>query len=96
MNKQKIIKKIRSISKNDWCDWINLGGYWYTIEEYDSLGVEMYLKSIEAPEDYQEIYIYTPYNRYSNDWLSKAEIDIYKPAFWRFDKSYYQYKPEEE
>ena len=91
MTEKQIQDQIRSISNKKWTDWLKIGGHWYTIEEYDSDGLNMILKSKTAPRWRQEISIDTPYNRYTDTWLEEAEVTASQPSYWRFDRSYYIY-----
>lgn len=81
---QNAMKK--DTSKKLWHDWFNIGGYWYTIEEYDESGKYMRLTSVT---DGYHIDIETN-NRYSPSWLKDATFTRYAiDDDLRFDIGYY-------
>jgi hypothetical protein len=65
-------------------DWYNIGGHWYTIEEYDEQGKEMTYRSLSEKI---EMIIHTP-NRYKTG-LKGATIELVEPMYYRFKPSYY-------
>lgn len=73
--------------KKLWADWFNIGGNWFTCEEYDESGRYMRYTSITA---WRHIDIDTR-NRYSENWLSDMEATEYPidDIGLRFDVAYY-------
>lgn len=80
---QNAMKKDKT--KSLWRDWFNIGGHWYTCEEYDNSGKYMRFTSITA---WQHIDIETS-DRYSKSWLSDMEVTAYPIEDLRFDISHY-------
>jgi len=74
----------RQIERAEILDWFNIGGYWYTIEEYDESGKEMRYISLLKQE---ELIIHTP-NRYKTG-LKGATIEVVEPMCYRFEPAYY-------
>lgn len=68
-----------------WNDWHNIGGHWYTCEEFDNGGKYMRFTSVTA---WQHIDIETS-NRYSPLWLSDMKTTVYPIESLRFDITYY-------
>ena len=78
-------RAIRSISKEEWADWIKIGKHWYTCEEFDIEGKQMRFTSIT---ERKHIDINTS-NRYGDLWLQDAEIEQYDADNYRFHPNYY-------
>ena len=86
-NLETFKKGIRTIKKDQWADWIKIGSDWYVIEEFDNEGKNLRLTSLTANK---HIEINTS-TRYSETWLSDAEIDIYEATVtgYRFYPDFY-------
>jgi len=80
-------KGVKTIKQDQWADWIKIGHDWYTIEEFDEEGKYLRLTSLTANKHIE----ITTSNRYSETWLSDAEIDIYEATItgYRFNPDYY-------
>lgn len=75
----------KDTQKKLWADWFNIGGHWYTQEEFDENGKYMRYTSIT---DGYHIDIDTS-NRYSPLWLSDMKATKYEIDSLRFDIGYY-------
>src|SRR3990167_2135880 len=80
-------KGVKTIKQDQWADWIKIGHDWYTIEEFDEEGKYLRLTSLTANKHIE----ITTSNRYSETWLSDAEIDIYEATVtgYRFYPNFY-------
>src|SRR3990167_5240026 len=80
-------KGVKTIKQDQWADWIKIGHDWYTIEEFDEEGKYLRLTSLTANKHIE----ITTSNRYSETWLSDAEIDIFEATItgYRFNPDYY-------
>ena len=78
---------IRSIKRDQWADWIKIGSDWYVEEEFDDEGKYLRLTSLTANKHIE----ITTNARYSETWLSDAELDIYEATVtgYRFYPEYY-------
>lgn len=80
---------IKAIQKDKqkklWHDWFNIGGHWYTCEEYDESG--KYMRYTSVIEGYH-LDLETS-NRYSSSWLSDLKVTKYPIEDLRFDIGYY-------
>lgn len=75
----------KDTKKELWNDWFNIGGHWYTCEEFDDSGKYMRYTSVTNGT---HIDIETT-NRYCGSWLTDAVVTEYAIEDLRFDISYY-------
>jgi len=88
MKKYKSIETFTNAMRKDkskklWADWFNIGGNWYTCEEYDESGKYMRYTSIMARKHLD----LDTRNRYSDKWLSDLVVTDYPIENLRFDIS---------
>ena len=83
-------RAIRKIKRDEWPDFLTIGGHVYVQEEFDESGKNMRYTSLT---EHKHIDINTS-DRYGKTWLRDAEVEQYEAEYYRFNPEYYITKEE--